>query len=506
MSARDSSHPAYETLLLWQAAELEEPAAVATHLEICQECRDTLASSQTMLDAIRELVDGPVSAGRADAGDGSPLVDAEVQARRNRRRRARRRVAVSAVCMTVFMLGIAPTTPISPAARADELLFRATTQGAVGQRPFDFRLSTSADTCDVRRQEPSVAVLPEPALCDAAAVRFRSVRWSGNAPLSAHAFQRWRDGIEARRDSVRVVTGGTELTTETDVNPLRRATIEFRDGDYRPVRGRFEFSASSSRPALSFDVIALEVPIAAPAAPAGVMPVPREKEVRLAGSSPTAMDAREAEVRLLLHDLGFDVDVLIAVEQRGTDVRVRGAIADGTRRDRLFAALQSPGVVIAVDDGSRTDGEPAYPWEVFQGDAPALAHGQIADLFAGEPGGRQDFVNDLDRLSRRVVAAARSRSALQRLVGTALPSAQLTRLTRAIADLDQSQGEALVAIAARLQPLLGSSSALVAQRVPMQELPARQLYDTVHQLVFLSRTDSTLTREAAVQQLQALLH
>src|ERR1019366_2855294 len=77
---------------------------------------------------------------------------------------------------------------------------------------------------------------------------FRSANYNWDDPLSAKAFETWRDQLPAKRDEVAAVEDAQSpdrnsyrIQTTTDASELVSATLKLRMTDLEPLEGRFEF-------------------------------------------------------------------------------------------------------------------------------------------------------------------------------------------------------------------------------------------------------------------------
>ena len=208
-------------------------------------------------------------------------------------------------------------------------------------------------------------------------------------------------------------------------------------------------------------------------------------------------------MRLLLHALGLDTDVLVAVSRRGGVVEVWGVVPDDDVRTQLDAALRAiDGVVAAVGSG-RDDGSGArpVPWQAHTGDAAALAAGQVDALFAADRAARHAYLDGLDRSTRRLVGAARSHGQVTALARR-LPHAPGGRLDGVLSSLRLAMAAERAEVARRLEPLLGE---ITTSGSAISEADAEELYSLVHDLVYLRSSSSPRTLESVSRRLAVLL-
>jgi hypothetical protein len=163
-------------------------------------------------------------------------------------------------------------------------------------------------------------------------------------PLSASAYDAWRNGLPDKQDTVKVLPEGLlELKTSADAGPVREASLTVRSADYHPVEEgvvlrdneRIEIAE------LSYQVFELpQVNLALFATPPPVLPIPQASARVSTGPSESQLAETELEIRIALHSAGADLGEEVEVERaprRG--VVVTGLTQNAQRKEELVAVL-----------------------------------------------------------------------------------------------------------------------------------------------------------------------
>jgi hypothetical protein len=500
-----SDHPASADLLLWQSGELDptQAAVVRAHLASCQACQTRLESVESLCEKIA-AIDDKASEYRMHA------------ALRNRHptpyyrlTHAPKWVAVTAAILIVSLV-IASISDLTPSARAETLLSEAAKkQAAEGRHPHFLRVQAAGLECNVAMNADSASsrlvFASESDFCGSLSADLISVGWNWNDLLSAGSFLRWRVSLNEKKDTVQKLRDATEVTTATTQGTLRKATLRLRSSDHRPVGGRFVFAGTTGqdRPELEVSesndlpsTLAHNLP----------SPEPMIPSAPLRPSAPTVdpLDAKEAEVRLALHEIHADENILLSVSRENDLISVSGVVPNQDSKAGIYGALRSLPQVEAsvIAEGEPRQAENASPWQPFRGDTTPLGYKQVNALYPDDPQGRGTFVNGLDTTTRRLVGEAKTRDALLELSSRTRGTDYSTRTGQAAAELQAHEAADAISLAAQLRPLIGAvtsdSSRLTYHR-------AMDLYTLVHEVVQLNRSDNPLTLEASVARIRALL-
>jgi hypothetical protein len=215
------------------------------------------------------------------------------------------------------------------------------------------------------------------------------------------------------------------------------------------------------------------------------------------------LDVKELEVRLALHQIHADENILLSVSRENASIRVSGVVPNKEAKTGIYGVLrdlpQVETVVIA-------EGEPRQPenlsWQPFRGDSTPLGYERINALFPDDPEGRQKFVNGLDAMTRRLVGEAQSRDALWALASRTPGTDSSARAERAAGELQVNMAADAATIASQLQPLIGT---VTTDPKPLTYTRAMKLYTLVHELVLLNRSGNSLTLEASIGRIRGLL-
>lgn len=495
-----SEHSSFEELLLWHSGELspEQATAVKAHLSVCRECASRIAEITDICEDVNW-----VSTEAAQRG----LRSAISSKKRHRFFVSRPVAAGIAAALIVSLLLLFTFSDLTPEARADSLLSKAIREetAAVSHRrlvhfksgPNQCQWTVGADG-----SQSTPAAFASSSFCGLVSANLQSADW--NDPLSARSFQRWRNSLKKKRDTIAKAPEATEVTTSTQEGPLRSATLRVRVSDYRPVAVRFQFADSSGVEQPAVDITEEEVP-----QQVAEFPTPPEPKTPTPATPPAPaiidpMDETEARGRLILHRLGVDTNVLLAVELTGSGIRVWGVVPTTETKNAVSAALSgTPGVEVNVlSEAEEAQRQAPLPWTAAHGDNSPLGFDQIRTLFSDNPAGRQEFLNELDAITRRLAGEARTRDALLALASRLRSSEQEEPLQKAVADLDSRMAVDTALLANQLQPLTGK----ISGRTKRLSYPqAMELYTLVHDVAFQSRSREPLALDDALARVRALL-
>jgi len=180
----------------------------------------------------------------------------------------------------------------------------------------------------------------------AAQTTFRSSGFDWDSPLSAAAYDAWRNGLTNKHDEVRVLPEGLlELKTTSDRGPVREASFTVRSADYHPVEEGIVLQDSQriEIAELNYQVFELEsIDLALFATPPPLL-LPSLKSSANAPPGPSEADLAESEleVRMALHSARADLGEEIEIERAGRrEIVVTGLAQNAKRKEELLSALQ----------------------------------------------------------------------------------------------------------------------------------------------------------------------
>ncbi|MDR3763682.1 MAG: hypothetical protein P4M01_06255 [Acidobacteriota bacterium] len=419
------------------------------------------------------------------------------------------RWAKATAALVILALVVSSVTDLTPAARADSLLTKAAEeQGGDAHSPRFLRVQGAAVQCGVSLDGSGSSRLEAVSgtdFCTALSSSLKSVGWNWNDLLSARSFQHWRHSLKKKKDSIQTFADATEVTTTTSQGPLEKATLRIRNADHRPVSGRLVFASLAGAQHQEIEVS--EAATVPQELAHDVAPVTPEAPHSSSLAPPTVADplsVREMAVRLALHRMGADDNILLEVTRSGDAIKVTGVVPTQELKARLASELSpQPQVILSVS----AEGEPqpsgsASEWQSFRGDAAPLAYNRINALYAENPEGRRRFVNGLDATTRRLVGEAKSKDALLRLASLLRGTESAVSAAKAATDLEDRMAADTASLALQLQPILGP---LPTDSKHLTYSGAMQLYTLVHEVVLLNRRENTLTLEECALHIRGVL-
>ena len=417
-------HPEDEQLFRYADGELPGRATrqISSHLQACWECRVELAELQ---DIVAECVRYRKNVlQRHLPSPPAPWIDiyqafAEVDAftepaffsrlgrlflqvpRANVRRWAPVVVALTVLC--VLFLRFRQT----PSVQAAELLRRAVAAAdARPEKPRKIQVRTKARR--LTRLAGSTTRMKLSA-ADADALNslqalFRAANYDWNDPLSAKAYQAWRDQLADKRDEVSEDRDSYRIRTNTGSGELMQATLKLTTEELRPVEGRFEFRSHEWVEIMEVpgDLAAVEaiVPMeshpAVKHAPSPTLPAPAG--TLLPGTNPFATIGDELHVLIALHQVGADLGDPIEVTRSGGRIIVAGVGIAPQRRQEINSVLGSmPNVAVRFSDSAPVRIQPEQERRADSSISPDIV--QLQARIAAQIGGRAYF----DQLSSQVL-------------------------------------------------------------------------------------------------------
>ncbi|HWC97822.1 MAG TPA: zf-HC2 domain-containing protein [Candidatus Sulfopaludibacter sp.] len=365
--------------------------------------------------------------------------------------------AIALVCTVVYQLRETPSV------QAATLLKRAVaataTQPVKPVRHIRFRTSSQQFVRNVAAGRNLAAL---PANLEA---RFQQARYDSADPLSAHAFQTWRDEQPQKQDEVSTVPDPQthdgncyRLHTTTATGDVAAATLMLRTTDLAPVEGLLEFrdnqwiefSEFTESPNRSSDTSTASVETPERLA---------EPPSRLAAGTPRKSVSVSDELQVLsaLHQIGADLGDPIQVSRTSDEITVSGVGVSPQRRQLIQRKLESmPNVAVQFSE----PGAVTLP-EVSSSTAPAASgtarssapNSKIQTRLEEQLGGRAElerFSSQILDVNEDVMSRAR---ALRKLAQRFQPSdeTQMTAEDRRV--LKEMALEHVTAISGTVQTL-----------------------------------------------------
>jgi hypothetical protein len=349
----------------------------------------------------------------------------------------------------------------TPAVHAATLLKRAVAAAAQHPQPArHYRIRTRSLQI-IRTSGGADGPLPA-----ALAARFEAAHYDSQDPLSARAFQAWRDAQAVKTDEVSTIPGSQaggesyRIRTLAPTGDVASATLTVRAADLDPVEGKLEFRDQDwieftelTEPTAVGDGTAVarnvEVPVR-PSVPSGT-----------AAFAPRASASISDELQVLsaLHQIGADLGDPIEVKRSGGRVLVSGVGVPAQRQQQIHNMLDSlPNVsVYFANPAAVSSGAPATSEAAAAADSARSAPAsRIQTRLEQQLGGRAEF----ERFSSQIIdanEAAMSRAYALRGLAQRFPAS-------AEAELNAADRRELRAMAAE------HSAALAAQIAGIQRV------------------------------------
>jgi anti-sigma factor RsiW len=378
-------HPEEGQLLRFLDGELPGRKArqIRQHLEACWHCRAELEELQnTVGDCVRyrknvlgTCLPPPPDAWQ-DLSRGFDRVDASLAGESLAARLARAifpprpavrwaatgAIAVAVVCAIVYQLRETPSV------HAAALLKKAVAVADSRPRParrIHIRTASQQLTRVIGAGQPA---------SDAPAIErlFRSANYNWDDPLSARAFETWRDQLPAKRDEVAAMEdpqspdrNSYRIQTTTNASELVSATLKLRMTDFEPLEGRFEFRDR--------DWVEMTELTDQPTLPASTVAGATGGMPRQPGMPPDRVEApdeaiypadivEELQVVAALHRLGADLGDPVEITRNSGQILVSGTGIPPQHQKQIHEALDSmPGVVVRFTEPGGVPSGPGAP-------------------------------------------------------------------------------------------------------------------------------------------------
>jgi len=378
-----SRHPEDGVLLRFIDGELPGRKArqVEKHLQACWQCRTEIEDLKaTVAECIRYRknvlavhLPGPPNPWQ-DLSRGFARIDDSVSAEsffaRMLRPSASLRWSLAAAAAIALVCGVIYQLRDTPSVQAATLLKRAVA-ASVAQPPKAVHqvLFRTSSQRFIRAAGKASATLP-PTM----EAKFQTAHYDSANPLSARAFQAWRDAQAGEQDEVSTVsdpqtpTGNCyRIRTVTPAGDVAAATLMLRTSDLVPVEGMLEFrdnewiefsEFTESPDRGTVDASNVEVPERPAVPPSRLAAVPPR---------PTVSVTEELQVLSALHQIGADLGDPIQITRSSDRITVSGTGVSAQQRQRIQRTLESmPNVAVqfsepvaaAIPEGSAS-AEPA---------------------------------------------------------------------------------------------------------------------------------------------------
>ncbi len=394
------------------------------------------------------------------------------------------RWSLAGVAAVALLCGIFYQLRETPSVQAAALLKRAVAAAAQHPQPVHRYRIHMGGVRIVRTSAEVNAPLPI-----ALSARFAAAHYDAVNPLSAAAFEAWRDAQAVKTDEVSTISGaaGAEsyrIHTLTPSGEVASATLTLRSTDMHPVDGTLEFR----------DKETLEFTELTEPAVSGGEAVARNVEVPVRSSVPsgtaafaprgTASISDELQVLSALHQIGADLGDPIEIKRSGGRVVVSGVGVPVQHQKQIHDMLDAlPNVSVDfANPAAVSSGEPATSDAAAAADTPrdTPALKNQARLIQ-QLGGRAEF----ERFSSQILDAsdaAMSRAYALRLLAQRVPASNEAELDAAgRRELHAMASEHAAALATQiasiqriLNPVLTSMGALARANPPVTTATAWQ--------------------------------
>jgi anti-sigma factor RsiW len=335
---------------------------VASHLECCGRCRAELEELQNALADCASYRDATAAqmpeapAPWRDLYRDFSRID-EALANNSLLVRLMRPLVHSGVPRWAFVAGLTVLIVLlslnqlrqAPAVQAATLLRKAVAVSQSQPHPAHRIRVRSSRQAEFTRSSGVEAALIEVAQAQAVAALFQRANWDWNDPLSARAFEQWRDRQVHKTDEVTAVEDAqdpsehlTRIRTTSADGEVEAASITLNTGDYDAVGERLEFR---DREWVELSQIADTSTESAGASSANTVEGPvraAEPPSRPAASSPgsSASISDELQVLSALSEIGADLGDPVEVALTGGKVMVTGpADIPARRQSEIRASL-----------------------------------------------------------------------------------------------------------------------------------------------------------------------
>lgn len=318
--------------------------------------------------------------------------------------------------------------------------------------------------------------------------RLAAARYDSANPLSAQAFQAWRESLPIKTDEISTVAGPQtagdcyRLQTSTSSGDLATATLTLRTADLHPVqemlefrdRNWIEFTELTEPPAVSDgSTVArnVEVPVR-PSVPSGTAAfAPKE----------SASTSDELQVLSALHQIGADLGDPIEVKRSGDRVLVGGVGVPANRQKQIHDMLDGlPHVSVNfANPPAVSSGVPATSGEAAVSETPRPAPATKAQTrLEQQLGGRAEFERFSSQIldtNEAVLARAYALRALAQRFAPAQESALTPADRRELHAMAREHAAALAAQFAGIQRILNPVLSSLGTPIPNRSTAAASI-------------------------------
>ena len=372
------------------------------------------------------------------------------------------RWSLAAAAAVALIAGVFYQLRETPAVHAATLLKRAVASAAQHPQPARRYRIRMGGVQVIRAAAKINAPLPV-----ALSARLAAAHYDAIDPLSAAAFQSWRDALAVKTDEVSTVSGASgaqsfHIATSTPEGEVALATLTLRASDLEPVDGTLQFR---DRETIEF------TELTEPPAVSDVQAVAENVEVPVRSSVPsgtaafapsvTASISDELQVLSALHQIGADLGDPIEVRRSGGRVVVSGVGVPSQRQKQIHEMLDSlPNVSVdfanpaAVSSGEPATSDAAAAAESSAGTPPVS---RMQTRLEQQLGSRAEF----ERFSSQILdatEAAMSRAAALHLLAQRVPEPEEASLSesgrRDLHTIASEHAAALTAQIAGIQRIL----------------------------------------------------
>ncbi len=444
MSNLSMRHPDDGVLLRYIDGELpgRKSRQVQRHLEACWKCRTEMEALQATIADCMHYRENVLEKHLPEAP--SPWTDLSREFDRIDESVASEpfwkhlfpqalRWSLAAAAAVALLCGVFYQLRETPSVQAAALLKRAVAAAAQHPQPAHRYRIRMGGVRIVRTSAEVNAPLPI-----ALSARFAAAHYDAVDPLSAAAFQSWRDAQAVKTDEVSTISGaaGSEsyrIHTLTPSGEVASATLTLRSADMHPVDGTLEFR----------DKETLEFTELTEPAVSGGEAVARNVEVPVRSSVPsgtaafapraTASISDELQVLSALHQIGADLGDPIEIKRSGGRVVVSGVGVPVQHQKQIHDMLDAlPNVSVDfANPAAVSSGEPATSGAAAAADAPGGTPGSKNQArLVQQLGGRAEF----ERFSSQILDAsdaAMSRAYALRLLAQRVPASNEAELDAA---------------------------------------------------------------------------
>jgi hypothetical protein len=355
-------HPDEEQLLRFADGELPARAAgeVRSHLEACWQCRAQYDEVQNTVsqcvgyrkNVLQRHLPAPPAPwtdiyqrfAEIDASLQQPsLLDRAARVLQWPIHNAKKWVPVAVAAMIVW--GLFSRFHLTPSAQAAELLRKAIV--AADTRPvkthrLEIRTKEHRLTRFTGTQQKLAANAADAATLDSLQAQFQAANYDWNDPLSARAYQAWRDRLTDKRDEVVQDKDPYVLKTDSGSGELREATLKIRTQDLQPMEGRFEFRNGEWVEITALADEAAPSAIATTESHASLpsevtLPTPTAPAAPTIGAGATISD--ELRVMAALHQVGADLGDPLEISRTGAEILVTGVGIAPQRQQQIMDAV-----------------------------------------------------------------------------------------------------------------------------------------------------------------------